>query len=132
LENFFKKKHYFLGVRALGYGINSHQQPFSNDANNNSSALSPGNAIALTGEMSTFYCEWQDCQNEFPSEEAFVMHMNEVHVRAEQSPHFYCRWESCTRKEPFNAQYMLAQHVRKHCGEKPYICDVSFGEVERQ
>jgi hypothetical protein len=93
------------------------------------SSSSPTNTIAspMEGEVRTFYCEWESCQDEFPSEEAFVAHVNDVHVRAEQSPHFYCRWESCSRKEPFNAQYMLAQHVRKHSGEKPYICDVSEG-----
>jgi hypothetical protein len=41
-----------------------------------------------------------------------------------QPPHFLCRWSSCKRDEPFTAQYMLAQHVRKHSGEKPYQCEV--------
>ncbi|KAI3416004.1 hypothetical protein GPALN_005560 [Globodera pallida] len=85
------------------------------------------------GEMSTadnFQCLWQQCGEVFIKEKPFVDHVNE-HVRGEQSPSFFCRWDTCKRREPFNAQYMLAQHVRKHSGEKPYQCEFLFPDGTR-
>ena len=54
--------------------------------------------------------------------------MNPMKQLTLQGPHFFCRWSSCKRDKPFNAQYMLAQHVRKHSGEKPYQCDVNYSK----
>lgn len=110
---------------------------------------SPTGTIASPddGEKRTsFCCEWDGCTEQFGEEDTFVAHVNTMHVCAEkvrkeaqwmmmddagiyfkknlQSPHFYCRWSGCTRDQPFKMQYMLGQHVRKHSGEKPYLCEV--------
>ncbi len=53
-------------------------------------------------------------------------HLNNDHVGSSKKA-FVCQWKDCSREEkPFKAQYMLVVHMRRHTGEKPHRCTVSF------
>ena len=46
---------------------------------------------------------------------------------------FVCQWIGCSREQkPFKAQYMLVVHMRRHTGEKPHRCTVSFHRQDMQ
>ncbi|KAL3097854.1 hypothetical protein niasHS_000589 [Heterodera schachtii] len=105
----------------------SSSQSSESPAETNASPMEQDGEVPIAD---SFQCLWQKCGEMFTKEKPFVDHVNE-HVRAEQSPSFFCRWSTCKRREPFNAQYMLAQHVRKHSGEKPYQCEYVFPDGTR-
>lgn len=43
-----------------------------------------------------------------------------------------CHWAACSREQrPFKAQYMLVVHMRRHTGEKPHKCTVSWRDLSR-
>lgn len=53
-------------------------------------------------------------------------HINNEHIHGEKKE-FVCHWQECSREQrPFKAQYMLVVHMRRHTGEKPHKCTVSF------
>lgn len=75
-------------------------------------------------QRSEFSCEWGNCEQVFYSDEVYIEHVNQ-HTQAQSDN--TCRWRECERKcKPFAAHYMLVLHARKHTGEKPNKCPVSF------
>ena len=59
----------------------------------------------------------------------FLQHLNNDHIAANKKS-FICQWKDCSREEkPFKAQYMLVVHMRRHTGEKPHRCTVSYNIV---
>lgn len=71
-------------------------------------------------------CHWKECQMQCESQDDLVKHVNSDHIKKDRKD-FTCYWDGCTReKKPFKAQYMLVVHMRRHTGEKPHKCTVSF------
>ena len=78
------------------------------------------------GDFIETHCHWRDCDKEFATQDDLVKHINNDHIHANKKS-FVCRWKECSREEkPFKAQYMLVVHMRRHTGEKPHKCTVSF------
>uniref|UniRef100_A0A8C5DE74 C2H2-type domain-containing protein n=1 Tax=Gouania willdenowi TaxID=441366 RepID=A0A8C5DE74_GOUWI len=67
-------------------------------------------------------CHWEECWNEYDTQEQLVHHINNEHIHGEKKE-FVCHWVECSREQkPFKAQYMLVVHMRRHTGEKPHKC----------
>lgn len=72
-------------------------------------------------------CMWENCQHQCESLDQLVTHVNTEHIYQESRKEFVCRWSGCVRDgRPFKAQYMLLVHMRRHTGEKPHRCHVSW------
>ncbi len=52
-------------------------------------------------------CQWEDCQEHFPTLDSLVNHVNDQHVRVERDVEYKCRWHNCPRNgKGFNARYV--------------------------
>lgn len=133
------------GTGMFGYCTNTINHNKTGNPNTNSGGSS-GNEISGAGmgdgvvdttdlkddaEMMDFVetnCHWRDCALEFATQEKLVKHISDDHIHANKKS-FVCRWEDCSREEkPFKAQYMLVVHMRRHTGEKPHKCTVSYSK----
>lgn len=102
-------------------------------SSNNNSSTSSETVLADTTDAKddggVFFetnCHWRGCGLEFLTQDELVRHINTDHIHGNKKS-FVCRWETCSRDEkPFKAQYMLVVHMRRHTGEKPHKCTVSF------
>jgi hypothetical protein len=65
-------------------------------------------------------CEWENCNQTLLGLKNLVEHVVALHIQPQTT--YCCRWSKCNRGRPFNAQYMLLLHVRRHTGERPHEC----------
>uniref|UniRef100_A0A914Z7K7 C2H2-type domain-containing protein n=1 Tax=Panagrolaimus superbus TaxID=310955 RepID=A0A914Z7K7_9BILA len=65
-------------------------------------------------------CEWEDCNQTLLGLKNLVEHVVALHIQPQTT--YCCKWSKCNRGRPFNAQYMLLLHVRRHTGERPHEC----------
>jgi uncharacterized Zn-finger protein len=68
-------------------------------------------------------CRWEDCSfvSMLPGATDLPEHINEEHIKPRKI--HSCEWIGCTRKGiPLASKFALISHVRKHTGEKPFIC----------
>uniref|UniRef100_A0A7E4W6Z7 C2H2-type domain-containing protein n=1 Tax=Panagrellus redivivus TaxID=6233 RepID=A0A7E4W6Z7_PANRE len=72
------------------------------------------------GDDEVLNCEWEGCETVITGLKNLVNHVITAHVQTQTV--YCCKWDKCPRTRPFNAQYMLLLHVRRHTGERPHIC----------
>jgi hypothetical protein len=65
-------------------------------------------------------CEWEGCNQTLLGLKNLVEHVVALHIQPQTT--YCCKWAKCNRGRPFNAQYMLLLHVRRHTGERPHEC----------
>uniref|UniRef100_A0A1I7XAN0 C2H2-type domain-containing protein n=1 Tax=Heterorhabditis bacteriophora TaxID=37862 RepID=A0A1I7XAN0_HETBA len=99
----------------------------SKNGKNNRGSRSPSgsNEVVDVETLQEEQCAWQECRLTFSTLKALVDHVQEDHLTTTDR-NWTCEWEGCDRTEPFRALYMLVVHVRRHTGEKPNICPVSW------
>lgn len=66
-------------------------------------------------------CNWVDCGKEIDSIPELVSHISDLHL---ENIHVNsCMWQGCDRfNQPFHNRFSLNSHIRRHTGEKPYVC----------
>ena len=68
------------------------------------------------------FCGWSDCNNKFDSISELVNHINDSHINSLNSESI-CLWGGCDRfNQPFHNRTSLNAHIRRHTGERPFVC----------
>ena len=67
-------------------------------------------------------CSWSGCGSELTTVQELVKHISEKHLDS-GNPENLCLWKDCDRYEqPFHNRSSLNAHIRRHTGERPFIC----------
>ena len=68
-------------------------------------------------------CKWRKCTaGDLGNTDRLVAHIKDEHIGTRQKK-YTCEWEGCEKLSCGSASgYALKAHMRKHTGEKPYMC----------
>lgn len=71
----------------------------------------------------TLTCGWTKCNESFDSVSELVQHISNVHLDSSNNANI-CFWSDCDRHgQAFHSRSSLNAHIRRHTGEKPFICN---------
>lgn len=87
----------------------------------------PASEGSELASSSNLRCCWEGCDGaageDLSSAADFSRHMLESHLKGTRD--FSCQWIGCPRKgNPLASKFALISHVRKHTGDRPFICPV--------
>lgn len=69
-------------------------------------------------------CSWSNCSLEFSSVTELVQHISDSHLDSSNAENL-CFWANCERfGQAFHNRSSLNAHIRRHTGEKPFICSL--------